>query len=235
MSDKIIGLNVTTAGIGGDLPQINHVMGPQFREKRLFFSEPEIALIIQKNVRGGYGDLEAGTVMAVETLTGFLVPYLPDTIRAADVGRIMLVSDNVTATTFKIWKEDIGKLDVDSAIVLTDSDGAYEAAVVASIVADAGGRTYTVTLDAATTTVGGFTVAKSACCYLTAGASGKFSTAKYVLDQHLSTGDYTNPNGAHTSVVVSNAILYKDAMIGADATALTALSGVVDGPYVILK
>ena len=38
MSDKILGLNVTTAGIGGYLPQINHVMGPQFREKRLFFS-----------------------------------------------------------------------------------------------------------------------------------------------------------------------------------------------------
>lgn len=235
MSDKIIGMNITTAGIGGDIPQVNHVMGPQFREKRLFFSEPEIALIIQKNVRGGYGDLEAGTVMAVETLTGFLVPYIPDTISAADVGRIMLVSDNITATTFKIWKEDIGKLDVDSVIILTDSDGAYEEGVVASIVADAGGRTYTVTLDDATTTSGGFTVAKSACCYLKAGASGKKSTAVYVLDQHLSTGDYTNPNGAHTSVVVSNAILYKDAMVGADATALTALSGVVDGPYVILK
>lgn len=235
MSDKIIGLNVTTAGIGGDLPQVNHVMGPQFREKRLFFSEPEIALIIQKNVHGGYGDLEAGTVMAVAAATGLLVPYVPDAIAATDVGRIMLATDNVTATTFKIWKEDVGKITPDDTIVLTDSDGDYEAAAISSVVLDADGRMATVTLSAATTTVGGFTVAKAANCYVLAGAAGKRSDAKYVLDQHLSTGDYTNPNGAHTSVVVSNAVLYKDAMVGADTTALTALNGAVDGPYVILK
>jgi len=235
MSDKIIGVNITSAGIGGDIPQINHTGWTQFREKRLFFSEREIALIIQKNVRGGYGDLEMGTVMAVETGSGLLVPYIPDTIGVNDVGRIFLVSDNVTATTFKIWKEDAGKLKVADVIVLTDTDGDYEEATVLTVVEDAGGRTYTVTLAAATVTVGGFTVAKSANCYLKAAASGKRSTAKYILDQHLATGDYTNPNGAHTSVVISNATLYADALVGADATALSALGAVADHPYVILK
>lgn len=233
MSDKILGLNVTTAGIGGDLPQINHVMGPQFREKRLFFSEPEIALIIQKNVRGGYGDLEMGTVMAVDTNSGFLVPYVPDTISAADKGRAMLVTGCNATNTFKIWKEDSGKFKAADVIVLTDSDAAYEQATVSTVVLDADGRMATVTLSANTTA--NFETAKFACAYLKAGTTGKLSAAKYILDQHLSTGEYDNPNGAHTSVVLSNAIVYADALVGSDATALTALGGVVDGPYVILK
>ena len=235
MAKPIIGIGTTNAGLGGYIPQVNRTGFTELREKRLFFSQREMGLFIPKTLRGGYGDLEAGTVMAEETLTGLLVPYIPDTISAADVGRIMLVSDNVEATTFKIWKEDIGKLEVDSVIILTDSDGAYEEGVVASIVADAGGRSYTVTLDDATTTSGGFTVAKSACCYLKAGASGKKSTAKYVLDQHSFTGDHDNPNGALASVFLSNGIIYKDSLVGADATAIAALNGVVDGQFVIFK
>lgn len=236
MSDKIIGLNITSAGLGGDIPQVNHTGYTQFREKRLFLSEPEIALIIQKNVRGGYGDLEMGTVMAVETATGFLVPYVPDTIGANDVGRTYLAADNVTSATVKIWPGDMGKVKAGDVIVLCDTDaGEYEEATVASVALDAGGRMATVTLTGATTTTGGFTVAKSGNYYLKAGPSGKRSVAKYILDQHLSTGTAENPNGAHTSVVVSNATLYKDALVGADATALTALGAVEDHPYVILK
>lgn len=233
MSDKIIGLNITTAGIGGDLPQVNHVMGPQFREKRLFFSEPEIALIIQKNVRGGYGDLEMGTVMAVDSNSGFLVPYVPDTISAADKGRAMLVTGCNAANTFKIWKEDAGKFKAADVIILTDTDATYEEATVSSVTLDADGRMATVTLGGVTT--GNFEIAKSACAYLKAGSTGKKSAAKYIMDQHTSTGEYDNPNGAHSSVVVSNAIVYADALVGSDATALTALGGVTDGPYVILK
>ena len=235
MSDKIIGMNVTTAGIGGDLPQVNHVMGPQFREKRLLFSEPEIALIIQKNVRGGYGDLEMGTIMAVDSNSGFLVPYIPTTISATDKGRVMLITDNITSATFKIWKEDSGKIKATDVVIMTDTDAAYEEATVLSVVVDADGRMATVTLTAATVQAGGFTVAKAANCYLKSGAAGKKSDAKYVMDQYLSTGGYDNPNGAHTSVIVSNAIVYADALVGSDAAALTALGGVSDGPYVILK
>ena len=236
MSDKIVGINVTSAGIGGDIPQVNHTGYTQFREKRLFFSEPEIALIIQKNVRGGYGDLEIGTVMAVETATGMLVPYVPDTVGGADVGRLYLATDNITSNSFKIWPTDMGKIKTGDVIVLCDTDaGAYEEATVSTVVLDTNGRMATVTLSAATTTVGGFTVAKSANCYLKAGASGKRSVAKYILDKHLSTGTDENPNGAHTSVVVSNATLYKDALVGADATALASLGAVEDNPYVILK
>jgi hypothetical protein len=228
-------LNITTADIGGYIPKINHAGLTQFREKRLFFSEPEVALIIQKNVRGGYGDLEMGTVMAVETATGLLVPYIPDATSAADPGRVMLVTDNITATTFKIWKEDSGKIKAGDVIVLTDSDGAWEEATVLTVVIDADNRLATVTLTGATVTVGGFTVAKAASCWLKAGSANKRSTAKYILDQDSFTGDYDNPNGSLSSVFLSNGVLYKDSCTGLDATAVTALGAVIDGSFVIIK
>ena len=235
MAKTILGVGVTTGGLGGYAPQVNHTGFIELRDKRLFFSQREMGLFIPKTLRGGYGVLEAGTVLAEDTNTGFLVPYTPDAILATDAGRIMLAADHTTAVTFKIWAEDRGKLQKDDVIVLTDSDGTYEAATVASVALDANGRTATVTVSAATVTVGGFTVAKSANAYLKAGSSGKYSVAKYVLDQDQFTGDFDNPNGALTSVFLSNGVIYKDSLVGADATALTALSGVVDGKFVIFK
>ena len=235
MAKPILGVGVTNGGLGGYTPQVNRTGYVELREKRLFFSQREMGLFIPKTLRGGYGDLAAGTVMAEDALSGTLIPYIPDVISAEDPGRIMLASDNITATTFKIWAEDRGKLKAGDGIVLTDTDGTYEAAAVSSVVLDENGRMATVTLSAATTTVGGFTVAKSANCYLVAGSSGKRSDAKYILDQDSYTGDYDNPNGAQASVFLSNGIIYKDSLVGADATAITALNGVVDGQFVIFK
>lgn len=237
MSKAVMGPGVTSAGLGGMAPQINRGGWNALRERKLFYSQREVALLMEKHVRGGYGDLLAGTVLAEMTAAPYLlVPYIPDTISVNDVGRIFLVNDNITANTFKIWKEDRGKLKAADVIVLTDSDGTYEEATVSSLAEDAGGRTWTVTLSGATATAGGFTVAKSANCYLKAGASGKRSTAKYILDQDVYTGDFENPApGAQTSVFLSNGIVYKNMMIGLDTTAATALGAVIDGNFVIVK
>ena len=77
--------------------------------------------------------------------------------------------------------------------------------------------------------------AKKANCYLKSGASGKRSTAKYLLDQDSYTGGHDNPNGALTSVFLSNGIVYKASCSGLDATALSALNGVEDGMFAIFK
>ena len=237
MAKAVMGPGVTSAGLGGMAPQINRGGWKSLRERKLFYSQREISLLLEKQIRGGYGDLLAGTVLAEMTAAPYdLVPYIPDAISVTDVGRIFLVSDNITAATFKIWAEDRGKLKATNVIVLTDTDGTYEEATVSSMAEDAGGRTWTVTLSGATVTAGGFTVAKSANCYLKAGASGKRSTAKYILDQDVYTGDYENPGpGAQTSVFLSNGILYKNMMIGLDTAAATALGAVVDGNFVIVK
>lgn len=237
MAKAVMGPGVTSAGLGGMAPQVNRGGWSALRERKLFYSQREVALLLEKQIRGGYGDLLAGTVLAEMTAAPYdLVPYIPDTISTVDVGRIFLVSDNITAATFKIWAEDRGKLKAADVIVLTDTDGAYEEATVLSMAEDTGGRTWTVTLSGATTTVGGFTVAKSANCYLKAGSTGKRSVAKYILDQDVYTGDYENPApGAQTSVFVSNGIVYKNMLVGFDDTAATALSAITDGNFVIVK
>ena len=80
------------------------------------------------------------------------------------------------------------------------------------------------------------------------GASGKRSTAAFILDQSIYTGgdpavghdDFENIQegdvGAHASVVYSNAVLYKDACVGMDSQAISDLGNVTDSdPYYILK
>lgn len=235
MAKPIIGIGTTNAGLGGYIPQVNRTGFTELRERKLFFSQRELGLFIPKTLRGGFGDLPMGTVLAEDSNTGLLVPYIPDVINIEkDLGRIELVTDNITATTFQIWTEDTGKLKVGDVIVLTDSDGAYEEATVSALAAYDDKR-WTVTLSDATTTSGGFTVAKSANCYLKSGASGKRSTAKYLLDQDSFTGGYDNANGALSSVFLSNGIVYKASCTGLDATAQHALGGVEDGIFAIFK
>jgi hypothetical protein len=235
MAKPILGVGVTNAGLGGYIPQVNRTGFVEIRERKLFFSQREMGLFIPKTLRGGYGDLPAGIILAEDVNSGFLVPYIPDvTDFTKDLGRIALVTDNVTATTFQIWKEDSGKIKTGDVIVLTDSDGAWEEATVSTVL-PLDDRRYTVTLSAATVTVGGFTIAKSASCWLKAGTANKRSTAKYLLDQDTYTGEYDNPNGSLSSVFLSNGVIYKDSCIGLDATAVTALGGTIDGSFLIIK
>lgn len=232
MSKAILGIGRTNGGLGGYTPQVNHTGFTELREKRLFFSQREIGLFLMKTVRGGYGEVPAGTILAEDTNSGFLVPYIPDTISAENIGRLMLVTGCNATNTFQIWKEDSGKIKAGDVIVLTDTDGTYEEATVLSM-AKVNDRIHSVTLSGNTT--GNFELAKSACCYLKAGTSGKRSVAKYVLDQDTFAGEYDNPNGAQVSVFVSNGVLYGSSLIGHDATAATALGSVTDGQFVIIK
>ena len=214
MAKPILGIGTTNAGLGGYTPQVNRTGFTELRERKLFYSQREMGLFIPKTLRGGFGDLPMGTVLAEDTNTGLLVPYIPDVIDIdKDFGRIELVTGYV--------------------IVLTDTDGTYEEATVSALAAYDDKR-WTVTLSGVTTA--NFEIgAKKANCYLKSGASGKRSTAKYLLDQDSYTGGHDNPNGALTSVFLSNGIVYKASCSGLDATALSALNGVEDGMFAIFK
>ena len=234
MAKPILGIGVTNAGLGGYVPQVNRTGFTEIRERKLFFSQRELGLFIPKTLRGGFGDLPMGTVMAEDTNSGLLVPYIPDVIDLEkDLGRIELVTGCNAASTFQIWTEDSGKLKVGDVIVLTDTDAAYEEATVSALAAYDDKR-WTVTLSGNTTA--NFEVgAKKANCYLKSGASGKRSTAKYLLDQDSYTGGYDNPNGSLSSVFISNGIVYKAACTGLDSAALSSLGGVEDGMFAIFK
>jgi hypothetical protein len=65
--------------------------------------------------------------------------------------------------------------------------------------------------------------------------SAPFTKAEYILDKDIDTGVGEYAKGAITSVVVSNAILYTNSLIGLDSAAKTDLSTVEDGRFTILK
>lgn len=238
-----IGPAKTTGGLSGLYPQQTVTGFTTAKQKRLFYSRREQALLREVQIQAGFGTLEAGTVMATESSTGYLVPYIPDTITLdTDVGRAWLLNDCDTASTFRLSKKDSYKIYEGATIVLTDTDGSYEEATVSDIDRTTYDQWAVVTLSGAIS--GAFTTAKKANCYVKSGASGKRSTATYILDQGVYTGgdpwqgedEYENVTaggvGAQGSVVISNASLYQDAVVGMDSQAQTDLGNITDdSPY----
>lgn len=213
--------------------------------KPLFHSVRDIALIIDKTIQAGYGYLKAGTVMAINlsTLGGGaqdkLVPYVPistGVVLGADsaIG-VAPVVQNCTAGHVFVSLEDAYKFEVGDELYLdNDSDeGPTSCGAITAI------DVTTSTLFADITTVtafshGNYTVAKKAYAHITTGVSGEYTTAAYILDADIDTGYGVEAKGALASVVVSNAILYKNNMTNLTAAAIASL-GVVDGRFFILK
>lgn len=228
--------------VGGNIPQLNR--NPEGEGiKRLFFSERDVALIFDKTVQGGFGYLQAGTVMAINKSTtgngvGKLVPYVPvvEGITFGEdsaLGASILLQD-ATATTLKISINDSYRFNVGDIVCAENSS--EEGPVVATIsdidrTTDARWATLTVS----SFSHENFTTAKSAYIYTKAAAATPYMTAAYVLDKAIDTGEGIEANGALTSIVVSNAILYTNSLINMTATAKTDLSVVTDGQFTILK
>lgn len=235
--DRVPGIN-RTIGAAGNAPQ-QSIRGytPLF-QKRLYKSPREVALLLDKTLRSGYGVLEAGTVLAVDQNdTDQLVPYTPDTIGTTDVSRVFLMTDCDASDNFYVDMLESYKLAVGDTITLTDSDGTYESEDISAIDRSSYDNKAKITLDASTAAT--FTVARDANCYVKAAdeADGnKRSDAAYILDMEVDTGAGQYAAGGLASVVLSNAILYQDALVGMDSSAITDLGNVSsDGVYYILK
>ena len=236
--DRIPGIG-RTIGAGGDTPHQAIRGYTVTQEKRLYFSRREIALLMDKTFRSGYGVLEKGTVLAEDFGdTDQLVPYTPDTIAYTDVSRVFLLTDLSASTTFYVELLESYKLAVADYIVLTDTDGTYETELISAIdrttYADIGRALVTISSCAGT-----FEVAKKACCHVkakTEADTNKCSLAKYILDMDVDTGGGSRAAGAVGSVLVSNAILYQSGCVGMDAQAITDLANVTDdGIYYVVK
>lgn len=237
--DRVPGIN-RTIGPAGDIPQqtIRGIV-PMFF-KRLYKSPREVALLLDKTFRGGYGVLEIGTVVAIDqNNTDQLVPYTPDTIDYQDVSRVFLQTDCDAASTFRVDLLESYKLAEGDTIVLTDTGGTYEDAEIDSIdrtVYENLGQAE-VTLTGATTA--SFTQANKANAYVKAqdGDSGnKNSKAVYILEMEVDTGAGEAANGGLGAVLLSNAIIYKSDCVGMDSQAITDLENVTsDGQYYIIR
>ena len=226
-----------TVGMGGSTPQYNQ-SGMTPGQKALFHSLRDIALIIDKTAKAGYGHLQAGTLMCVNSADGLLVPY-PETDADVNGGnaKAYLVADTgATGSTVQVLGSEAYKFAVgDSLIVVDDTTAAEDLGAIISIAIS---ETTGLALITVTTAVGGaaFTVARDGHVYLKADASTPFTKAAYIMDQDVFTGDGESALGANVSVVLSNAVLYTAALPNADAAALTDLGAVADGArFTILK
>jgi len=224
----------STQGLGGSTPQFN-TGGRSPKLKPLYHSYVEQALILEKFVMPGFGDLQAGTVMA--KYSDKFVPYVPVAVATSDVGRVFITNDAAAAKIAYMPNRYASRFAVGETLVCkTDDDVTDQGAITAIDIDDIPGMTkVTVT----TNFTANATVAKSANLYHKTATGSPFSTAVGIIDTAVTTGEYVEggvaAQGAQVSYVVSNAILYLDALVGLDSAAITALGVVSDSPYVIVK
>lgn len=220
----------------GSVPQMNPDL-PETAVNAVFQSSRDIALILDKTIKAGYGVLEPGTVLSVAA-DNELVPYVDDDLtdaKNANAVAYALADVAASGTTIKVLKEDSYRFSVGDVLVISEDggptymDGGAITAIDRTTAPNFASITFTTGLSAAAT------VANGARCYIKTGTTGKLSAAAYVLDKAVDTGYGEGAVGATSSVVVSNAILVAGFMIGLDSAAVTSLGGVLDGNNFILK
>jgi len=222
-----------------DTPNI--IRGVQEDYKKLYYSDPSVALKVPVTISPGWGVLKQGTVLARNTsaLTtghlGKMLPYDPTlTITGAEnaPGRAYLVQSQTTGeTTLNVTIDDSYKFKVGDDILIIDSD--LEGAL------DNGGAitaidrtTYTnfAVITFTTATGDTFTTAKFA--YATAEGA---VTAVGVLEKSVDTGTGVNSKGALATLIIGNCVLYTGMLLNMDAGAVTDLTAATFGQYTYIK
>ncbi|RPI52491.1 MAG: hypothetical protein EHM49_05490, partial [Deltaproteobacteria bacterium] len=180
---------MSSGALGGSIPQQN--WGPeQPGYKRLYYSIREIALLLDKTIQAGYGVLRAGTILAENVSAagnkGKLVPYAMTAFDQLDVGRAFAVANvGDGATTINVLMDDSYKFTVGDDLIIAQSDGPayHDGGAIVTIDRTTYPHYAVITFTTLTTSTGKWTVANGVGCYVAAGASGKLSTAKYILDK----------------------------------------------------
>ena len=204
-----------------DTPFIKY--GLQEDAKRLYFSEPKAARKIPRTVRSGYGILEHGLVMAVNTSAGTagkLIPYNPTAVTGVEIapGRAYLVADSGAANKLlDVTIEDSYKFKVGDDLMLVDDTTTVEnLGAITGIDRTTVKHKATITV---TTDIGGtpFTVARFAFVYI-----GGADAAIGILEKSVDTLTGEDGKDANTVLILGNAVLYKG-VVNTDAAALTDL------------
>jgi hypothetical protein len=188
---------------------------------RLFHSERSIALIIDKTIRGGFGYLRAGTVLA-KVADGMCVPYVPAVVAATEVSAIgTSYVLGVSGGKIRVPVGDGAKFAAGDTIQKHGDE--YETEIVIDAITHGAYYDELTTDEHAAVTAGDFVRLKGA------------DTAVYVLDHDTDSGFGEGAKGSNVPVVVSNATLYKNSVFNLDSDAITGLGGIIDGQFFILK
>lgn len=222
------------------------VFGPDQQDyKRLFRSPRDIALLVEITLQAGYGVLPMGTVLSKNVSAagnvGKYVPYSPTTPDSGDLlqkGSAFLLQ-NAAGSDLYVTLADSYKFAVGDDVILLDSDTKTTASENLGAITAIDRTTYQqmAKITVTGTVSGTFTVANSACIHVECGAdnTNSYCDAAGILDQSVDTGADEDAAGALATMVVNNAILYQDALINADAAALTDLGATASNRLVTLK
>jgi len=214
-------ITINTYAVGyGDTPQINR--GVQYDQPHLYTDgfPNDSTMLASLKLKKGFGWVEAGTVVA-EDANGEFVPYVKTTYSDDVATSPVLANVSYTGTTLTVSENESGKYAVGDLLILANNDPIYfECGAITDISTTSGVSTITFTnaVDSAQ-----YTTAKSAHVYVKSGASGKFSTAMFMIDKSVDTGVGTSAKGAQVSAIVSNAIVYSPPLFNLDAAAITSL------------
>lgn len=215
-----IGPKLTTAGRSGNVPQVNITGYHREVQKRLFYSRREQALILEKTVRGGFFELEMGQVMTGVHGDEYVIAPLGENGRAylsaqANSGQKEIQIPLSQAAPF--FEDD--HITIDGEGITAENHEIDDISV--------SGDTVTITTKANLTST--FTLAAGS--FITLRQGGNY----YVMDQEIDTGHEAKKEGAWTSVVVGNAVIYQDAVIGWNSTVATELNAHEDGVFYVIK
>ena len=218
-----------------DIPHV--LYGEQTDYRKLFYSDPNAAMILPITLAAGYGVLKAGTAICMNDSAagsdGKYLPYDPTaTITGSEnaPGRAYLVQDSgTTASILYTTLDDSYKFVVgDDVIVNDDTTTAENLGAITAI--DRTTYTHMAAITVTTTTGGtSFTTARFA--YITCEG---YDTCDGILAQSVDTGTGVNAKGAHANIILKNAILYNGMLLNVDSAARTDLSATVNGQFLVM-
>jgi hypothetical protein len=206
-----------------DTPYIKYgVQSPD--AKRMYFSEPSAARRIPRTVKGGYGILEHGMLMA-ENLSvatkGKLVPYDMDAVTGTELSpcRAYLLSDVASgATTVEVAVNDSYKFEVGDELVIRDSATTYTGLGAITAI-DRAAYPHKVVITVATAAGAAFTTAQHG--YV---AIKGVDVAVGILDKSVDTYVGADAKDANTVLLLGNAVLYAGVVTNQDSAGLNDIN-----------
>lgn len=231
----------------GDIPHV--VYGGMTDYKRLFYSDPDDALVIPITLRQGFGVIPAGCMIAKNasgTNDYEWVPWQPDypDQTSGHVGQTFVLADPNGGSTVDMLLDDSYKFNVDDDICFIDTDGTGDQGDAITAIDRA---TYTNKAVITFTTAANVAqdVAKYAVAFLETDTSAHYTKAAAILMHTVDTGVGVNAKGAQGVAILSNAVLYKGLLTnylsGASPASTTVLTdfgatfAVEHGQFLLLK
>jgi len=219
-----------------DIPQI--IYGHQDDYKTLYYSDPMAALKVPITIMAGYGVLEQGTAIALNGSAagqiGKNFPYDPSAVPDGILfrpGAAHLVTDSgTTASILYTTLEDSYKFEVgDDVFIEDDTTAAENLGAITAIDRTTYTNRAAITV---TTATGGTSFTTARFAYL---AVEGYTTCVGILEKSVDTGTGVNAKGALATMIISNCTLYNGMLTNVDSAALSDLSGVSYGQYVLIK